>query len=414
MPASHHARTRGAPRALERETAVRVVAAGKAAVGMAAAAESVLGRRLADGIMTVPAVLDSGSPWRAFPATHPQPAEASEAAGRAALALADTRAPAAGLLLVCLSGGASAMLAVPAAGLTIADKANTTAGLLKAGLDIAELNVVRRHLSLIKGGQLAARAGRSMTLAISDVCTPVEDDPVVIGSGPTVGDSSSFDDALAVIRRHGLEGEIPAGGPSSPRGGRARRSSGPRAAWRSSAPTECLLARRLAPRRDEGGAATAARLGYHVHVEPLPIVGEARLAAASLLTRARTLPRPACAISSGETTVLVRGQGRGGRNQELALASLAGIAEAGPAAMASMGTDGVDGPTDAAGAFVDSGMWAELGRRPPRLSTMPSRATMPIRCWTGSARSCAPARRARMSGTCRSSCSTSDLRHQAL
>ena len=127
---------------------------------MAAAAESVLGRRLADGIMTVPAVLDSGSPWRAFPATHPKPAEASEAAGRAALALADSARQRHGLLLVCLSGGASAMLAVPAAGLTIADKANTTAGLLKAGLDIAEVNVVRRHLSLIKGGQLAARAER--------------------------------------------------------------------------------------------------------------------------------------------------------------------------------------------------------------------------------------------------------------
>jgi len=328
---------------------------------MAAAAEAALGRRFGEGVMTVPAVLDQTSHWRAFPATHPQPGEASEAAGRAALALADVVQIEHGLLLVCLSGGASAMMAVPAVGLTIADKANTTAALLKAGLDISEINVVRRHLSLIKGGQLAARAGRSITLAISDVCTPVEDDPVVIGSGPTVGDPSSFADALKVITSHGLVNDVPARavqhleagargdapGPVDPSDPRLRQT----AYWVVGSRQDAMNA----------AASTAARLGYHVHVEPAPVVGEARQAPAPLLTRALELPRPACAISSGETTVSVRGRGRGGRNQELALASLEVLARAAPCAMASLGTDGVDGPTDAAGALVDSSMWSELG-----------------------------------------------------
>ena len=143
------------------------------------------------------------------PATHPRPSAASEQAGRGALALAGDTREDDGVLLVCLSGGASAMLAVPAEGLTIDDKAATTAALLRAGADISEINTVRRHLSAIKGGQLAARAGRSITLAISDVCTPVEDDPVVIGSGPTVGDPTAFADALAVIERWDLTARVP-------------------------------------------------------------------------------------------------------------------------------------------------------------------------------------------------------------
>jgi hydroxypyruvate reductase len=352
---------------LERETAVRVVAAGKAAVGMAAAAEAALGPRFADGIMTVPAVLDQTSRWRAFPATHPKPGAASEAAGRAALSLADAARREHGLLLVCLSGGASAMMAVPAEGLTIEDKANTTAALLAAGLDISEVNMVRRHLSLIKGGQLAARAERSITLAISDVCTPVEDDPVVIGSGPTVGDPSTFADALAVIARHDLAGAIPAAalrhleaggrgeapGPVGPRDPRLRQS----AYWLVGSRQDAMQA----------AANTATRLGYHVHMEPAPVVGEARLASAALLASARELRRPACAISSGETTVRVLGRGRGGRNQELALSALEAIAREAPCAMASLGTDGIDGPTDAAGALIDSGMWGELGSAAPAI-----------------------------------------------
>jgi hydroxypyruvate reductase len=173
---------------------------------MARAVHAALGGRLVEAMLTAPA---GPAGWRAIDASHPQPSAASEAAGRTALALADRTREAEGLLICCLSGGASAMLAVPAPGLTIEDKAAATSVLLKAGLDIGAINVVRRHLSAIKGGQLAARAGRSLTLAISDVCTPVEDDPAAIGSGPTAAEPASFADALAALERHAVLGAMP-------------------------------------------------------------------------------------------------------------------------------------------------------------------------------------------------------------
>ncbi len=333
---------------------------------MAAAVEAAIGPRLRDAVLTADAAVAPWPNWRAFPATHPKPGAASEAAGRAALDLADRCRRDGALLLVCLSGGASAMLAVPADGLTIDEKSATTAALLAAGIDIGALNLVRRHLSAVKGGQLAARAGRCVTLAISDVCTPVEDDPRVIGSGPTVGDESSFADALAVITGHDLASRIPAAALRRLEAGVRGEVAGPvppdDPALRASA-YWIVAARQDAMR---AAAATAARLGYHVHVEAEPVIGEARLAAGPLVARAAALRRPACLISSGETTVRVRGTGRGGRNQELALAAIAPLAALGGerAALASLGTDGVDGPTDAAGAFVDGSLWRRLGDRP--------------------------------------------------
>jgi hydroxypyruvate reductase len=315
--------------------------------------------------MTAAASATPSPRWRAFAATHPEPGEGSVAAGLAALELADRVRAANGLLLVCLSGGASAMLSAPAPGLTLADKAATTKHLLQAGLDIGALNGVRRHLSAIKGGQLAARAGRSVTLAISDVCTPIEDDPRIIGSGPTAGDESSFADALRVIDAHGLTDVIPVAALRHLQAGARGEVPGP-------IPADDPRLRQaaywiIASRKDamRAAAATAQRLGYHVQVEQPPLTGEARAAGPPLVERARHLPRPACLIASGETTVRVRGRGRGGRNQELALASLESLARLdAPAVLASLGTDGVDGPTDAAGAFVDASMWARLGADP--------------------------------------------------
>lgn len=346
---------------LTRVPRIRAVAAGKAALGMAQAADAVLGRRLTAGVITAPASAVEEGRWRVFAATHPAPGPASEAAARAALALADQTATEHSVLLVCLSGGASAMLAAPADGLTIADKAATTAILLRAGLDIGDVNLVRRHLSAIKGGQLAARARRTVTVAISDVCTPVEDDPVVIGSGPTVGDPTTFADALAVIDRADLRALLPAtvvghleagalgklDGPVPPDDARLRDSS----YWV------------VASRRDAMRAAreTAVRLGYHAVVRSEPVVGDARHAWTLLAPLAEDLPRPACVIASGETTVRVTGRGRGGRNQEVVLGALPWLARGGPSAFASVGTDGIDGPTDAAGAMVDDAALARLG-----------------------------------------------------
>jgi hydroxypyruvate reductase len=338
-----------------------VLAAGKASLGMMQAANDVLGQQVSAGVATVAADESTQGRWRLIAGTHPRPGPASEAAGRAALALADQTRAEHGLLLVLLSGGASSMLAVPAEGLTIAEKSATNAVLLQSGVDIGALNLVRKHLSSIKGGQLAARARRTVTLAISDVCTPVEDDPAVIGSGPTAGDDATFADALRVITRHRLEHEIPAAALRRLEEGVAGRVTGP--VRRDDARLSEAAYWIVASRHDAMRAAreTAGRLGYHAHVVTPPTIGEARQAFAPLLAQARDVPRPACLIASGETTVEVRGTGRGGRNQELAAAALEGLAGAAPAALASIGTDGVDGPTDAAGALVSSDMWATLG-----------------------------------------------------
>jgi glycerate-2-kinase len=336
---------------------LRAVAAGKAAAGMARALAAALGSRLVEALVTAP----EGPPgWRAIPATHPEPSAASETAGREALALADRTHQDSGRLIVGLSGGASAMLAVPAPGLTIEDKAATTAVLLRAGLDIGAVNLVRRHLSAIKGGQLALRAGRSLTLAISDVCTPIEDDPAAIGSGPTAGARGTYAEALVILAGRGLLDRVPAAVRRHLEAGAAGQVWGPvpaSDAGLGDAAYHVIASRRVAMTAAE---ATARTLEYGTTVLEAPVAGEARLAPRALLAAADG-PRPRCVIASGETVVFVRGRGRGGRNQELALAALEALAPLAPAALASIGTDGRDGPTDAAGAIVDAGMWARLG-----------------------------------------------------
>jgi hydroxypyruvate reductase len=258
--------------------------------------------------------------------------------------------------VVLLSGGGSALMALPADGVSLADKRFTARTLMEQGADIYELNTVRKHLSDIKGGQLAAAMrGAVLTLAVSDV---VGDDLSVIASGPTVADDSTFQAALAILAarggldrypvplieylRRGVASEVP----ETPKPGDVRLT-------RASA---LVIG---AQRGAIDGARTAAEaLGYHVHVVAEPVTGQARtaaprhvLAVAAVLA---SMPRPACVISSGETTVTVTGHGRGGRNQEFALAAARSLSALGPAAVAaSIGTDGIDGPTDAAGAVVD-------------------------------------------------------------
>jgi glycerate-2-kinase len=256
-----------------------------------------------------------------------------------------------------VSGGASSLLAVPAEGLTLDDKRTATAILLRTGADIYALNTVRKHLSMIKGGRLAAACrSRSLTLVLSDV---VGDDLSFIASGPTVADPSTYADALRVlddfggrdayppaIVKHivaGVRGQIS----ESPKPGDAR----------------LLLAdtRLVGGRHDamRGAAGEGARLGYSVHVFDEPVLGEARDAGPAFARRAieaaeRGL-RPVCVVASGETTVRVKGTGVGGRNQELALAAAEVITNARSSmVLASIGTDGIDGPTDAAGAIVDN------------------------------------------------------------
>lgn len=281
---------------------LNVIAAGKAAPQMAAA----FAERFAASTRAV--VVANGG--------HPLPDAASFASGARALALADDNRRRGETLVVLLSGGASAMLAAPADGVTLEQKIAVTRDLLRSGRPIAEINAIRRQLSAIKGGKLAARAGRSVTFAISDVHGPIEDDPAVIGSGPTFVERPM----PGVDARFVLVGS----------------------------------------RRDamRGAREEAAALGYQVVVVDAPVLGEAREAAAAFARQVQSIAadqrRPSCVIASGETTVKLpeRGHGRGGRNQEFALA-LALLDAFGDYAFASVGTDGIDGPTDAAGAIVD-------------------------------------------------------------
>ena len=335
-----------------------VVAAGKAAVAMAEAFTSTL-EMTARGLVASPnpGKLVDNLEW--FNVGHPVPDHGSVAAGRRALELAGALSEDE-LLVVLLSGGASAGLSVPVSGLTLEEKAATTVSLLESGIAIDGLNCVRKHLSAIKGGRLGIAAdGRVITLAISDVVGPVENDPAVIGSGPTTPDPTSFQDALDLCRsvqsksvisssvmsvlRRGVDGELE----ETADIGDARLS---RSVF------QVIGSRKNAI---DGAAREARRRGFEVLVMEEPLVGEARVAGElyvkTIARLTHEIERPVCVLSSGETTVEVVGRGRGGRNQEFALASAFTLTRRfQEAVIASVGTDGIDGPTDAAGAIVDT------------------------------------------------------------
>ena len=335
---------------------LRVLCAGKAAGPLAATVARLYGSRIREGLVVGAALAPTVPMFETIPGSHPVPGEESERAGRRALALAASLAPGE-TLLVLLSGGASAMMAVPADGISLDDKRRTTERLLKAGADIHALNTVRKHLSGIKGGWLAARAaGPSRTFAISDV---VGDDLSVIASGPTVADSSTFEDALTALGRFGALADYPASVVGRLRAG--QRGAVPETPKPGDARLAHAAATVIGDRRDamEGAAAEARTRGYHVICLDEPVIGEARTASVSHLRRglasAVGVGWPLCLVSSGETTVHVTGHGKGGRNQEFALAAAESLESLGvPAVVASVGTDGVDGPTDAAGAVADS------------------------------------------------------------
>jgi glycerate-2-kinase len=288
--------------------------------------------------------------------SHPLPDSESVRAAEAALDFArwtDERIA----LVLLLSGGASAMLAMPAGSLSLADKIAATGALLGGGVPIEGINCVRKHLSAMKGGRLASRAWATLTLAISDVIGPREDDPSVIGSGPGVPDPTTYDDAIRVLQTYSLWDAMPATV-------RDHLESGTRGEVEETPkPADPRVARATAyviGGRREAMAAARARaeaLGYETHVVSEAVLGEAVSTGPRVVERGLALATRgtrSCIISSGETTVTVRGKGKGGRNQELALSAVRALAQSDrPAVLASVGTDGVDGPTDAAGAIVD-------------------------------------------------------------
>jgi glycerate 2-kinase len=342
--------------------AIAMVAVGKAAAAMAAALLAAAPGRIGAALTIGPHRPEdwSAGPW--VTGGHPFATAGSVEGGRRALAMA-AGVPADGRLVVLLSGGASALMAAPAEGLALELKQRTARTMMEAGAAITELNTVRKHLSAVKGGRLAAACrGTTLTLAISDV---VGDDLSVIGSGPGVPDPSTWRDVAEALAAFGGDRHAPEVLEQAAAGRAGRLPETPKA---SDATMARAGAHVIGGRREAmaGAADAARRLGYDVIVHEPPVVGEARHAAIAWWDG---VGRPAAAggrrlavISSGETTVRVVGSGRGGRNQEFALAVAAGLAEAPAAAvLVSMGTDGIDGPTDAAGALVDPTTLARAG-----------------------------------------------------
>ncbi len=337
---------------------VLVAGAGKAAGGMGRAVEAVLGDRISAGMLIMPKGA-SAALQRIDPAlaAHPLPDETGQSASLKILELlngADEKT----LILFLVSGGASALLAAPAAGVTLADKKTVTSQLLDSGAAVDELNAVRKHLSAVKGGRLAAAAfpAALLTLAISDV---IGDRPDVIGSGPTVADRSTFADAWDVIIKYRLQDKISARVKRFLERGLAGQEK------ETVKPDDPRLARSAylivggIGQALEAARKKVRRMGFACEIVTAALQGEAReaariLAAKALQIQAGLQPgEKCCLLYGGETTVIVKGSGRGGRNQELALAFALEIAGSEDIEMLSAGSDGVDGPTDAAGAVVD-------------------------------------------------------------
>jgi hydroxypyruvate reductase len=263
------------------------------------------------------------------------------------------------LVFFLLSGGGSALLPYPAEGLSLADKQRTTEALLKSGASILEINAVRKHLSRLKGGQLAALAAPAtlISLVLSDV---IGDSLETIASGPTVPDSSTYSDCLHIIRQYQLGPKIPSAVLEYlERGARGESAETPQHLSGIFERVQNVIIGNIRTALSSA-LRRADELGYHTTIFSEAIQGESRAVArrfAALLKEIaasdQPVSRPACVISGGETTVTVRGDGLGGRNQEFALAAALEVSGVDQIVVLSAGTDGTDGPTDAAGGIVD-------------------------------------------------------------
>lgn len=378
---------------------VFLAAFGKAAAAMAAAMADILGDRLTRGVVASPDA-ESGARGRLefIKGSHPLPDEGSVEGARRVLALAE-EAGEKDILFLCVSGGGSALLCLPADSLTLEDKRRVTQALLKAGADITELNAVRKHISAVKGGRLARAASPAtvVSLVVSDV---LENDLASIASGPAHWDGTTYGTARKVLEKYRLWDDAPASV-------RELIEKGVRGeAEETLKEGDPVLGRvhtfivgdNMTAMR--AAKAEAERMGFETVILTSSDSGEARKAAANyaaflaeMACSAISLPRPLCLLAGGELTVTVKGKGKGGRNTEFVLASLVELGKGkleeafcaacdGPGAegggedkgrlsldwlILSLGTDGIDGPTDAAGGWADPstlGRARELGLDP--------------------------------------------------
>ena len=332
-----------------------VIGAGKASAAMAKAVERVLGRHISGGLINVK--YGHTAKLKRIELNecgHPNPDQAG-VRGAARIAAIAAQAGERDLVICVISGGASALLPAPAAPITLAEKQAITRLLLNCGADIGEINAVRKHISSIKGGQLARLAfpATVISLLLSDV---IGDSLDVIGSGPTVADASTFADALAILRKYGIDRKAP--GPVLERIERGVAGEIPETPKTLSRTQNVVVGSNILA--VNAAAAKARELGLRTMVLSTFVEGETRDVArmhAAIARQARIYGQPvrgpACIITGGETTVTIRGHGKGGRNQEFALAAAIDIAGLDDVLILSGGTDGTDGPTDAAGALAD-------------------------------------------------------------
>jgi len=339
---------------------ILVVGAGKASAPMALALEEILGDCITQGIVNVK--YGYTAPVQRIDlveAGHPVADENGVRGSRQILDLI-TGANQNDLVLCLISGGGSALLPLPVESITLSDKQEIFRVLTDCGATIHEMNTLRKHMSRIKGGHLAkaAHPATVISLMVSDV---VGDDLDVIASGPTVPDSTTYQDCFRVLDQYGIRAALPANVVCHLEAGLAGHiPETPKAGDAVFAKTRNLIVgsniEAVISAEQE-----AQRLGYKTLVLSSMIEGETRCVAATHCAIAREILRtghpieaPACILSGGETTVIIKGKGVGGRNQEFSLAAAMGLADVGPVVVLCAGTDGTDGPTDAAGAFADS------------------------------------------------------------
>ncbi len=350
---------------LDRFEKILVIGAGKAGASMARAMEEILEERISDGIIVVKyGHLDELKKVRIREAGHPVPDQNGYLGARAIYQLAST-ADEKTLVICLISGGGSALLTMPVDGVSLADKQATTKVLLECGANIHEINTIRKHLSVIKGGGLARAVYPAVlvTLILSDV---VGDDLDSIASGPCVPDSKTFADCQDIFNKYGIEQDIPAPVLQHIRRGLAGEvAETPKAGQEFFKQTQNVI---IGSNFNAllKAKAKADELGYHTLLLSSMIEGETRevacnhiAIAAEIEAHGYPLARPACVLSGGETTVKIKGNGKGGRNQEFVLAAAIRMAGMRHITAFSAGTDGSDGPTDAAGAIADDQTLAE-------------------------------------------------------
>ena len=338
---------------------ILVAGAGKAGASMARALEDLLGDNIADGVIVVKE--GHGLPLehiRIHEASHPVPDERGIKGAEEILSLVK-EAGGRDLVLCLISGGGSALLVAPAEGVTLEDKQEVTRLLLACGADIHEINTIRKHLSRAKGGGLArfAYPATVVSLILSDV---IGDDLNVIASGPAVPDTSTFDDARRVLKKYDIWDRVPASVQSRIQQGLVGDiEDTPKA---GDAVFERCFSELVGTNIQALKAAgqQAEQLGYQTLILSSTVEGEAREVVKVLTAIAKEvrdsgnpLSAPACILCGGETTVTIRGDGKGGRNQEFALAAALVLDGIKNIVVLAGGTDGNDGPTDAAGAMAD-------------------------------------------------------------